>query len=183
MNLGNFQFSLKSMSPQSISRSTQYNWAEMENVGDLPNFQNLGVASDEITIEGVFYPKIHGNKSFFRNATMGSSASSEAGGLLNRLVQSFSESQSYASLDDIRNSDLCKIANHLISDNGTILGRFVIASVKETQSYFDENGQPKKIEFSLSLKRSLGSKGSTISSAGSNIVNSMTDLARSYLKW
>lgn len=183
MNLGNFQFSLKSMSPNSISRSTQYNWAEMENVGDLPNFQNLGISSDEITIEGVFYPKIHGNRSFFNNTTVGNGMSSGAGGLLNQLANSFSESQSYASIDDIRNSDLCKIANHLISDNGTILGRFVIASISEKQSYFDENGQAKKIEFTLSLKRSLGSKGSTISSSGSNIVDAMTDLARSYLRW
>lgn len=59
----------------------------------------------------------------------------------------------------------------------------MIASIKETQSYFDENGQAKKIEFTLSLKRSLGSKGSTISSSGSNIVDAMTDLARSYLRW
>lgn len=175
MNLDDFQFSLKSMSPNSISRSTQYNWAEMENVGDLPNFQNLGISSDTIELEGVFYPKFSGNSRSRANITLVDKIGK------NQKTNMFSGG--YTSLDDIRNSNLCKIANHLINDNGTILGRFVLASIKETQSYFDANGQPRKIEFTLSLKRSLATKNSTISSNGTNIVDSITDLSRSYLKW
>ena len=143
MILGDFQFSLKTMSPNSISRTTEYNWSDAERIGDLPNLQNLGISKDQIEVDGVFYPKL--NRSGF-----------------------------YNSVDSIRNSDLCKIASNLINDNGEILGKFVIASIKETQSYFDKNGQPQKIEFTLTLKKSPSENSVSIVD---------TNLARSYLKW
>ena len=41
----------------------------------------------------------------------------------------------------------------LISGNGTAFGRWCILSVAETQSFFMKDGGPRKIEFSLSLKK------------------------------
>ena len=67
-----------------------------------------------------------------------------------------SENSGYDSIDAIRTSNLCKIASNLINDNGEILGKFVIASIKETQSYFDANGNPQKIEFTLTLNANNG---------------------------
>ena len=91
----------------------------------------------------------------------------------------------YNSIDSIRTSNLCKAASNLISDNGEILGKFVIASIKETQSYFDKNGQPQKIEFSLVLKRSPGTANNTITTDtnSTSIATTLTNLARSYLRW
>ena len=59
MILGDFQFNLKSLSPNSLSRTTEFNWSDAERIGDLPNLQNLGISKDQIEIEGVFYPKIN----------------------------------------------------------------------------------------------------------------------------
>ncbi len=147
MILGDFQFNLKTMTPNSLTRTTEYNWSDAERVGDLPNLQNLGVSKDQIEIEGVFYPKFAKENSI--NNLIGNSITSKVMNFLN-----LSENSGYSSIDAIRSSDLCKIASNLINDNGEILGKFVIASIKETQSYFDANGKPQKIEFSLVLKRS-----------------------------
>lgn len=59
MILGDFQFNLKTMTPNSITRTTEYNWQDADRIGDLPNLQNLGMSSDKIEIEGVFYPKLN----------------------------------------------------------------------------------------------------------------------------
>ena len=153
MILGDFNFNLRTMTPNTLTRSTDYNWSDAEKVGDLPNLQNLGISRDQIEIEGVFYPK-------------------------------FNMVSNYRSLADIRASDLCRMANNLINDNGEILGKFVITSVKETQSYFDEKGRPQKIEFTLSLKRSTESISSaTWNSSNNSIINTTTNIARSYLRW
>ncbi|MBR1734604.1 MAG: phage tail protein [Alphaproteobacteria bacterium] len=167
MILGNFQFSLKTLSPQTLSRKTEYNWPDSERIGDLPNLQNLGISKDQIEIEGVFYPKLHGDVSW-------SNITSSLG----------KNTISYTSIADIRSSDLCRMANNLINDNGEILGRFVIVSISETQSYFDKNGVPQKIEFTLTLKRSSGNTNATIDLGNeTSIVDSLTNLARSYLRW
>ena len=41
----------------------------------------------------------------------------------------------------------------LINGSGFILGRWLIESVQETDSALFDDGSPRKIEFSLSLKR------------------------------
>ncbi len=153
MILGDFNFNLRTMTPNTITRSTDYNWSDAEKIGDLPNLQNLGISRDQIEIEGVFYPK-------------------------------FNMISNYRSLADIRASDLCRMANNLINDSGEILGKFVITSVKETQSYFDEKGRPQKIEFTLSLKRSPESISSaTWNNSSDSVINTTTNIARSYLRW
>lgn len=43
---------------------------------------------------------------------------------------------------------------HILVDSlGNVLGQFVIMRLEEKQVYFFPNGLPKKVEFSLSLKR------------------------------
>ena len=97
-----------------------------------------------------------------------------------------SENSGYDSIEAIRTSDLCKIASNLISDNGEIIGKFVITSIKETQSYFDTSGKPQKIEFTLVLKRSPSTINSSVvlnSDSSNSFVDTLTNLARSYLRW
>ncbi len=177
MILGNFQFNLKTMTPNSMTRSTEYNWSDTERVGDLPNLQNLGVSKDQIEIESVFYPKF--NKENSVTNTIGNSVTSKIMNFLN-----LSENSGYSNIEAIRSSDLCKIASNLINDNGEILGKFVISSIKETQSYFDRNGKPQKVEFTLILKRSPGATNAIAwSSSENSIVDTVTNIARSYLRW
>ena len=181
MILGNFQFNLKSLSPNTITRKTEYNWSDSERIGDLPNLQNLGISKDQIEIEGVFYPKLHGDVSW-SNIIASQSISSATNAIKNLIIDN--RASNYTSIADIRNSDLCKIANNLINDNGEILGKFVIVSISETQSYFDKNGVAQKIEFTLILKRSPAYTNTDIFGATENLViDAITNLARSYLKW
>ena len=189
MILGDFQFSLKSLSPNTLSRTTEFNWSDAERVGDLPNLQNLGVSKDQIEIEGVFYPKINANIQY--NSIEKLAIGTARNQIQNLVAQKLgitldSSGNAYNSVDDIRKSNLCKIASNLINDNGEILGKFVIVSIKETQSFFDKNGQPQKIEFTLTLKRSPNKTSGiieNISSDSTSVVDTLTNLARSYLRW
>lgn len=180
MILGDFQFDLKTMTPNSLTRTTEYNWSDTERVGDLPNLQNLGPSKDQIEIEGVFYPKF--NKGNSLNNILGSSTVTRISDFLNSDTNT-----GYNSIDAIRASNLCKLANSLINDNGEILGKFVISSIKEIQSYFDKNGNAQKIEFTLVLKRSPGATNTIAwnesSNDSSSIIDTLTNLARSYLRW
>ena len=178
MILGDFQFSLKSLSPNTLSRTTEFNWSDAERIGDLPNLQNLGISKDQIEIEGVFYPKFTKENSI--NNIIGNSVTSQVINFLNL------KKSGYDSIEAIRASNLCKIASNLISNDGEILGKFVITSIKETQSYFDKNGKPQKIEFTLTLKKSPSTTNSSVilnSDSSTSFVDTLTNLARSYLKW
>ena len=178
MILGDFQFSLKSLSPNTLSRTTEFNWSDAERIGDLPNLQNLGISKDQIEIEGVFYPKFTKENSI--NNIIGNSVTSQVINFLNL------KKSGYDSIEAIRASNLCKIASNLISDDGEILGKFVITSIKETQSYFDKNGNPQKIEFTLTLKKSPSTAIDSVilnNDSSSSFVDTLTNLARSYLRW
>lgn len=59
MILGNFQFTLQNGSVNSLARTTEFKWSEVERIGSLPLFQNLGKNKDTIELEGVFYPKLN----------------------------------------------------------------------------------------------------------------------------
>jgi phage protein U len=162
---------------------------DTDRVGDLPYVQNLGIAKDNVEIAGVFYPKLSA-------ATQYNSVDKMAVGISTEKAKDFALQQlglsdifpinggNYQTIGDIRNSDLCKTANNLIADSGEILGKFVIVSISETQSYFNKNGVPQKVEFSLSLKRTPGVKDAFVGIDGANsLIDTITNLARSYLKW
>ena len=191
MILGDFQFNLKSLSPNSLSRTTEFNWSDAERIGDLPNLQNLGISKDQIEIEGVFYPKINVKTQYnsIEKLAVGTAKNQIQNLVAKELGISYlfdSSNGGYKNIDDIRKSNLCKIASNLISDNGEILGKFVITSIKETQSYFDKNGQPQKIEFTLVLKKSPSTTNSSAilnNNSSSSFVDTLTNLARSYLRW
>lgn len=179
MILGDFQFDIKSLSPNSITRTTEYNWSDIERVGNLPNLQNLGIAKDQIEIEGVFYP------GFAKQPDWNSVIASESlSGAVNSVAATIMPSVgNYTSISDIRKSNLIKAASNLINDSGEILGKFVIASIKETQSYFDKDGNAQKIEFTMILKRSPAKAESNALVQNDSIVNTITKLARNYLRW
>lgn len=183
MIFGDFQFSLRTMMPNSISRTTEYNWQDAERIGDIPNVQNLGMSSDKIDIEGVFYPKLN------RRSQYNIVENRNLNQVINFVAQQFggmpASNNGYQNIDDIRKSSLCKQANNLINDSGEILGKFVLTSIKETQSYFDKNDAAQKIEFTLSLRRVPGSdeSASIIYDENTALATIATNIARSYLRW
>jgi phage protein U len=187
---GNFQFSLKTLSANSLSRSTEFKWVDTDRVGDLPYVQNLGIAKDNVEIEGVFYPKLNA-------ATQYNSVDKMTMSIATEKAQDFVRQQlgldglfpsgsggDCKSIADIRNSELCKTAKNLITDSGEILGKFVIVSISETQSFFNKNGVPQKVEFTLTLKRTPGVKDAFVGIDGANsLIDIITNLARNYLRW
>jgi phage protein U len=188
MMLGNFQFSLKTLSPNSLTRSTEFKWVDTDRVGDLPYVQNLGIAKDNIEIEGIFYPKFNAAAQYNSVDKMAIGIATEKAkyfALSSLGIKQFSDPTSrWQTIADIRESDLCKTANNLITDSGEILGKFVIVSISETQSYFDKNGVSQKVEFTLTLKRTPGVKDAFVGVDGANsLIDIITNLARSYLRW
>jgi phage protein U len=189
MMYGNFQFSLKTLSANSLTRSTEFKWVDTDRVGDLPYVQNLGIAKDNVEIDGVFYPKLDA-------ATQYNSVDKMAIGIATEKAKNFALQQlglsdifpqnggNYQTIADIRNSNLCKTANNLITDSGEILGKFVVIFIGETQSYFNKNGVPQKVEFKLTLKRTPGVKDAFVGIDGANsLIDIVTNLARGYLHW
>jgi phage protein U len=171
-----------------MSRSTEFKWVETDRVGDLPYVQNLGIAKDNVEIEGVFYPKLNGDVQYnsiekFVEDTIKSKTQDF---VLQQLGMDglLGSSGKYQTVSDIRNSNLCKTANNLITDSGEILGKFVIIAIAETQSFFNKNGIAQKVEFTLTLKRTPGVKDAFVGIDGANsLIDTITNLARSYLKW
>lgn len=120
MILGNFRFSIKTASQNSLKRSTDYRWIKIERAGELAYFQNLGMGSEKIEIAGICYPS-------FTN--------------------------DYTTFNEIRKIAKEGKSHVLITDEGEIIGNFVILNIVETQSFFDSDGRARKIEFQMSLEK------------------------------
>jgi phage protein U len=58
--LGDFKFSIRTAANHGFKRSTDYNNAKIDRIGELPYFQRLGISSDKIDIDGVFFPDFTG---------------------------------------------------------------------------------------------------------------------------
>lgn len=142
MILGNFKFSIKTASQNSLKRSTEYRWIKIERADELSYFQDLGIGSEKIEISGICYP-----------------------GFTN----------DYTTFNEIRKIAKERKSHILITDAGEIVGKFVILSIVETQSFFDSDGKPRKIEFQMSLEKVEDNNSDF------NVINS--DLKNGLLKW
>ncbi|RDI20718.1 hypothetical protein DFR41_110126 [Pseudacidovorax intermedius] len=60
---------------------------------------------------------------------------------------------SHLHLDDLRYMANTGRAYALVEGTGTIYGAFVITEIEETKSLFFEDGSPRKVEFSIGLRR------------------------------
>jgi phage protein U len=158
---------------------------EVDRIGDLPYIQNLGKSKDNIEIEGVFYLCMNDERSLQQKLLDGVIQHVLNERNISTIIEDaiFPKSTTeYKTINDVRNSNLCRTPNNLISDSGEIIRKFVIESITENQLFFDKNGSPKKVEFSLNL-RSVPESKNTFIGISSSIVNTLTDLSRSFLKW
>ena len=60
LQLGGYQFSIDNAAYQSLSRSSEYRWAAIEQVGAADALQFTGLGPDTITLQGVIYPHFKG---------------------------------------------------------------------------------------------------------------------------
>lgn len=113
------------LSPTSLKYSKENHWSTIECVGKMPLLQNIGQGAENIDLEGIIYPNY-----------------------FNKLDQYY-----FNKLDQLKNTKESGEHHTLVDSSGNVFGQFVIIRLEEKQTYFLPNGLPKKVEFSLSLKR------------------------------
>ena len=129
MLLGPVSFSVETSAYEQLQRSTQYQWASQNRLGH-PLLKHLGIGGPAHQYIGPGEESINLNGTVFPQYK---------GGPLH--------------ISLMRLSAGLGVALPLIDGNGFIYGRWLIESVQETNSVLFSDGNPRKIDFSLSLKR------------------------------
>ena len=129
MLLGTIIFSVETSAYEQLQRSTQYQWASQSRLGH-PVLKHLGIGGPAHQYIGPGEDTINLNGTIYPQYK---------GGPLQ--------------LSLIRLSAGLGVALPLIDGYGFIYGRWLIESVQETNSVLFSDGIPRKIDFSLSLKR------------------------------
>ena len=129
--LGAFPFSVNTAAYQQLQRNTQYQWASQARLGKSV-MKHLGVGGPAYQFIGP------GDETISLNGTV----YPQYVGLPGRL-----------SLSALRLQAGAGIALPLVSIGGLLLGRYIIEQIQETDTGLFADGSPRKIEFSLSLKR------------------------------
>ena len=119
--IGSFTFSIDSAAFQQLERKTSYKWAKQERIGRNPALQFVGREAETITLQGTIYPHFRGG--------LGQMAQIRA-------LAGSGMPQDFAMCD---------------SESGTVMGRWVVESVRETRTVFFADGAPRKIDFSITL--------------------------------
>ncbi|GLS27375.1 phage tail protein [Marinibactrum halimedae] len=129
MLLGSILFSVETSAFDQLQRSTQYQWASQNRLGH-PVLKHTGIGGPAHQFIGP------GDDTITLNGVM---YPQYKGGPLQMSLMRLT-----ASLGK---------ALPLIDGNGFPHGRWIIESIQETRSVLFSNGAPRKIEFSLSLKK------------------------------
>lgn len=129
MLLGPVYFSVDTGAYEQLQRTNHYHWAGQHRLGHS-KLKHLGMGGPAYQYIGPGDDTIHLN---------GTILPQYKGGPLH--------------ISLIRLAGGIGVAWPLIDGNGFVYGRWIIESVRETNSVFFVNGNPKKIEFSLDLKR------------------------------
>lgn len=129
MTLGPVVFSINTAAYEQLQRSTQYQWASQQRLGHSV-LKHLGIGGPAYQYIGP------GDESINLNGT---------------IYPQYKSGPLQVSL--MRLSAGLGIALPLIDAYGFILGRWLIESVQETGSMLFSDGSPRKIDFTLSLKR------------------------------
>lgn len=129
MLLGPVIFSVENSAYEQLQRNTQYQWSSQPRLGHSV-LKNLGIGGPAYQFMGP------GDESISLNGT---------------LYPQFSGGPLRVSL--MRLTASLGIAMPLLDGEHFFYGRWLIENVQETRSVFFQDGNPRKIEFSLSLKR------------------------------
>ncbi len=128
MTLGPVTFYLKTATFQNLQRSTEYRWATQDRLGISnlpltggPAYQYISQGRDTISLDGTLYPTQIGDSS---------------------------------TIDLLRTAASLGIPWPLMQyrgSRGVVLGLWIIDRVDETQTTYSPGGEPRKIDFKLSL--------------------------------
>jgi len=128
--LGEFQFGIDTAAFTELKRSSAWRWEAKNRIGRAPAMQSTGRDADTITLSGVIYPHWRGGL-----GQMAALRALAGTGQPQPLVYAFENAGQYC-------------------------GRWCVTSVEETRTVLFDNGQPRRIEFGLTL-REYGDDGDT----------------------
>lgn len=120
--LGNLRFELKKNEFQILNRDTTWRWVSVDVLNKAPRLHFAGKGEDKIQFEGVLRP---------------------------------SEATGYSILENIRkqaNKGDPLAFTYANERAGQYLGKWVILNLTEKRSYFNTDGTPKKIDFTLEIQ-------------------------------
>ena len=126
--LGLFVFHINTAAYQQLQHATSQRWASNNRIGSRPAYQYLGPGEESITLNGTLYPGFMAGQS---KLFIGGESSLS-------ILKAMADSG---------------LAHTLISGNGTLHGLWLIDSISETQTLFFKDGSPRKIDFTLKMKR------------------------------
>lgn len=120
--LGSFQFGMDTAAFNELKRASAWRWEAKNRIGRAPAMQSTGRDADTITLSGVIFPHWRGGL-----GQMAALRAMAGTGDPQPLVYAFENSGQYC-------------------------GRWCITAVEETRTVLFDNGQPRRIEFSLTLR-------------------------------
>ena len=122
--LGELRFEISDLVFQGLERNFQYRWEAQNRLGRRPAQQFMGPGEETISLEGVIYP----NHPMF--------------------------SKPMASLNKIRSQSMTGQPFRFganVGGQGRNLGRWVVKSIRDKQSYFNQQSSPGKVEFTIEM--------------------------------
>jgi hypothetical protein len=123
LQIGEYQFGITTASYEQLQRAASWEWAEQPTYGARPELHYTGEAAETVTLQCT---QILGWKSPLSNG------------------------RTQAAI--LRDMARLKQPYQLTASTGASLGKWVIVSVAETQSYILADGTPQMSTFDLSLK-------------------------------
>ncbi len=122
--LGALRFEVSDLNFQSLERGFEYRWVAQERLGRRPAQQFMGPGEETVKLDGTIYP---GHPLFE--------------GALNQLNELRSKAMSGQPYRFGAN----------VGGVGRNYGRWCIRRVTDNQTYFNPNGTPRKVEFTIEL--------------------------------
>lgn len=119
-----FDFEISTAAYQKYVATRGSRWPEQERLGRSPALQHVGLATAETTLEGVIYPGM----------------ARKAGGSIKE------------GLRKLRRLSLSTEPFQLVTGTGDVCGFWAVTEVNDTRSYFLDDGQARKAEFSIKLR-------------------------------
>lgn len=119
-----FDFEISTAAYQKYVATRGSRWPEQERLGRSPALQHVGLTAAESTLDGVIYPGVNG----------------KAGGSMEE------------GLYKLRRLSLSKEPFQLTTGMGDVCGYWSVVEVSDTRSFFLDDGQARKVEFSLKMR-------------------------------
>jgi phage protein U len=121
LGVGPYRFKIVGLNYQSLDRKFEYRWKPQDRIGRRPAMQFLGPGMETVSLKGVLYP---GDP---------------------RLGSGFKQ------LENMRKEAMFGVPRGVASSLGRYYGLWCITEITDVQSYFDPNGSPRKVEFTINL--------------------------------